>query len=98
MASAGETLCEIPDQNIAAEKDKLSPEKILKEITEDFGSVVGGAFQGEKNVVLLLARVDATIFIVCFMLSLVFASFQFYGDRVESFSTLTLLYCRLSKS
>ena len=43
MPSAGETLCEILDQNIAAEKDKLSPEKILKEITEDFGSVVGGA-------------------------------------------------------
>ena len=27
MASAGETLCEIPDQNIAAEKDKLESGK-----------------------------------------------------------------------
>ncbi|CAB3987946.1 Hypothetical predicted protein [Paramuricea clavata] len=44
-ASAGEVpWCEIPDQT-PFEKDNLSPEKILEEITESFGKVVGDAFQ-----------------------------------------------------
>jgi hypothetical protein len=98
MADAGEiTLCESPDQNEeTVEKDNLSPENILGEITESFGKVVGGAFQGEKNVVLLLACVLNSLCL--FDLTLYFSvSFKFYSNSVEgSFVLISLLY-RLSK-
>jgi hypothetical protein len=99
MADAGEiTLCESPDQNEeTVEKDNLSPENILGKITESFGKVVGGAFQGEKNVVLLLACVLNSLYCL-FDLTLYFSvSFKFYSNSVEgSFVFISLLY-RLSK-